>query len=60
VRGTWEEEYKRTGGKDGLVRNVKALVSMELRMGIDGYKVAVQYLQRGKEQAGKKADEVKQ
>ncbi|KAF2640087.1 hypothetical protein P280DRAFT_469797 [Massarina eburnea CBS 473.64] len=60
VLGTWNDEYQKTGGQDGVVKNVKALVSTELKIGIDGYHLALQYLQRGQQDASKKVDEVKQ
>lgn len=58
--GTWEDEYKKTRGDDGVVRSVKALISTELKMGLDGYALVKGYMGKGKEAAGKKAGEVKQ
>ncbi|KAF2747143.1 hypothetical protein M011DRAFT_64259 [Sporormia fimetaria CBS 119925] len=55
---TWEDEYRKTGGQDGLVKSVKALISTELRMGLDSYNWVSQYLVHRKEQAQKKANEV--
>lgn len=59
VLGTWQDEYKKTQGKDGVVKNVKALISTELKIGFDGYKMVSEYLGRGQEKASKKVDEVK-
>lgn len=59
VVGTWQDEYKKTKGEDGVVKNVKALISTELKIGFDGYKVVSEYLGRGQEKAGKKVNEVK-
>ena len=60
VMGAWEDEYKQTKGRDGVVKSVLALVSTELRIGKDAYGVAREYLSKGKEEAGKKTNEVKQ
>ena len=60
VLGTWQDEYSKTRGDDGVVKNVKALISTELKMGLDGYSLIVEYLNKGKQEASKKADEVKQ
>jgi len=58
--GTWEDEYQKTRGEDGVVKKVKALISTELKMGLDGYKFVSEYWKRGKEVASKKVDEVQQ
>jgi hypothetical protein len=60
VFSTWNDEYRKTKGDDGLVKSAKALISTELKMGHDGYNLFVSYLHQGKEQAGKKVDELKQ
>ncbi|KAF2108724.1 hypothetical protein BDV96DRAFT_504062 [Lophiotrema nucula] len=60
VFGTWNDEYKKTKGDDGLVKSAKALISTELKIGHDGYNFVLSYLQKGKEQTSKKIDEVKQ
>lgn len=59
VLGTWQDEYKKTKGQDGVVKNVKALISTELKIGFDGYKMVTEYLGRGQEKASKKVNEVK-
>jgi hypothetical protein len=59
VLGTWEDEYKKTKGQDGVVKNVKALISTELKIGLDGYKMVSEYLGRGQEKASKKVNDVK-
>ncbi|KAF1963747.1 hypothetical protein CC80DRAFT_397613 [Byssothecium circinans] len=60
VLGTWNDEYNKTRGQNGVVKSVKALVSTELKIGIDGYHLALEYLQRGKKEGSKKVDQVKQ
>ncbi|KAH7119050.1 CAP20-like protein [Dendryphion nanum] len=60
VFATWEDEYKKTKGNDGLVKSAKALVSTELKIGLDGLEFVKGYLAKGKEQASKKAEDVKQ
>jgi len=54
VFGTWQDEYKKTKGQDGVVKSVKALVSTELKFGLDAYGVVTQYLSKGKKEANKK------
>lgn len=51
VLATWEDEYQKTAGDVGVVRSVKALVSTQLKIGIDGYGVVSGYLGRRGEQA---------
>ena len=58
VLGTWEDEYSKTRGEVGVVRSVKALISTELKIGSDGYKVVSEYLGQRKEKAAK-VDEAK-
>jgi hypothetical protein len=60
VLGTWQDEYSKTKGDDGVVKNVKALISTELKMGHDGYTFVLELIGKGKKEAGKKVDEVKQ
>lgn len=60
VVGTWQDEYNKTQGQEGLVKSAKALISTELRIGHDGYGLLMQYLNKGKAEASKKIDEVKQ
>lgn len=57
VLGTWRDEYGKTKG-EGVVRNVRALISTELKIGMDGYTVLVEYWQKGHEEARKKVHEV--
>lgn len=42
------------------MKSVKALISTELKIGLDGYGVLREYWQKGKKEGGKKMDEVKQ
>lgn len=60
VFATWEDEYKKTHGEEGLVKSAKAFVSTELKIGLDGFEYVRSYLGKGKEQASKKVDEVRQ
>jgi len=57
VLGTWEDEYKKTGGQEGVVRSVKALISTELKIGSDSYKYVSEYLGQKKQAAAKKTNE---
>ncbi|KAF1979905.1 putative pathogenesis associated protein Cap20 [Bimuria novae-zelandiae CBS 107.79] len=58
---TWQDEYSKTKGNDGsVVKNVKALISTELKIGLDGYSLLVGYWQKGQEKTSKKVNEVKQ
>ncbi|KAJ4346499.1 uncharacterized protein N0V89_010428 [Didymosphaeria variabile] len=59
VVGTWQDEYSKTRG-DGVVKNVKALISTELKIGLDGYTMLVEYWQKGHKEASKKINEKKQ
>ncbi|KAF2731448.1 hypothetical protein EJ04DRAFT_514556 [Polyplosphaeria fusca] len=56
----WNDEYSKTRGDDGLAKNVKAFISTELRIGHDGYKLVREYLQKGKQEASKRVEDVKQ
>jgi hypothetical protein len=60
VFGTWQDEYSKTHGQDGLVKNIKALISTELKFGLDAYGLVTGYLRKGKKETSKKVDEVKQ
>lgn len=60
VLGTWREEYGKTGGEEGVVKSAKALISTELKIGHDGFNLVVEYLGKGKKEASKKAEEVRQ
>jgi hypothetical protein len=55
--GTWQDEYSKTRG-DGVVKSVKALISTELKIGMDGYTLLVEYWQKGHKEASKKVNEV--
>jgi hypothetical protein len=54
VFSTWQDEYSKTKGEDGVVRNVKALISTELKFGLDAYGVLTEYLRKGKKETNKK------
>jgi len=60
VLGTWQDEYRKTKGDEGIVKSAKALLSTELKIGHDGYNYLLQYWSKGKQEASKKVDEVKQ
>ena len=60
VVGTYQDEYKKTQGPEGVVKTVKAGISTELKVAHDAFNLAVEYWNKGKQQASKKADEVKQ
>lgn len=60
VLGTWQDEYRKTRGEDGMVKNVKALISTELKIGHDGLTLLLEYWNKGTKEATKKAEEVKQ
>lgn len=57
---TWQDEYRKTRGEDGMVKHVKALISTELKIGHDGYTLLLEYWNKGTKEASKKAGEVKQ
>jgi hypothetical protein len=59
VFGTYNDEYSKTKGQDGVVKNVKAFISTELKIGLDGYKLLSEFWGQRKEQASKKVDQVK-
>jgi len=56
VFGAWNDEYSKTEGQNGLIKNVKALISTELKIGHDFLDLAVSYLQRGKQEVNKKTN----
>lgn len=58
VVGTWQDEYSKTRGNEGVVKSVKALISTELKIGLDGYALLVEYLHKGKKETTKKVNEV--
>ena len=60
VKGTWDDEYSKTHRQDGLVKNGIVLISTELKILQDGCGVFLDYWNKGKQQASKKVDEVKQ
>lgn len=60
LKGTWEDEYSKTQRQDGLVKTGIVVVSTELKIVQDACSVFLGYWNKGKEQAGKKVDEVKQ
>ena len=60
VVGTYQDEYKKTQGPEGVVKTVKAGISTELKVVHDAFNLAVQYWNQGKQQASKTADEIKQ
>ncbi|CAI6335420.1 unnamed protein product [Periconia digitata] len=53
---TFKDEYSKTNGDDGVVKNIKALVSTELKIGQDGYQIARSYLGKGKKEVNKKVN----
>ncbi|KAF2272211.1 uncharacterized protein EI97DRAFT_386222 [Westerdykella ornata] len=53
VVGTWRDEYSKTGGQEGVVKSVKALISTELKMGLDGYRFLSERWERKKEASRK-------
>lgn len=57
---TWEDEYGKVGGEEGVVRSVKAIVSTELKVGLDGVNVVREWVRREKEVVAKKGEEVRQ
>jgi hypothetical protein len=60
VVGTYQDEYKKTQGPEGVVKTGKAVISTELKVVHDAFSLAVQYWGKGREKASKKVDEVKQ
>lgn len=60
LQGTYQDEYKKTQGPEGLIKTVKAGISTELKVAHDAFTFAVEYWNKGKQQASKKVEEVKQ
>jgi len=60
LKGTWDDEYSKTQRRDGLLKNGIVLISTEMKIIQDGCDVFLGYWNKGKEQASKKVDEVKQ
>ena len=60
VVGTYQDEYKKTQGPEGLVKTFKAGISTELKVVHDAFNFAVEYWNKGRQQASKKVEEVKQ
>jgi hypothetical protein len=58
--GTYQDEYKKTQGPEGVIKTVKASISTELKVAHDAFNFAVEYWNKGRQQAKNKADEVKQ
>ncbi|KAF2877947.1 CAP20-like protein [Massariosphaeria phaeospora] len=54
VLGTWQDEYSKTRGNDGIVKSAKALLSTELKVGQDGFKLVSEYMNKGKKETQKK------
>jgi hypothetical protein len=59
VLGAWQDEYKKTEGEDGIVKRVKALISTELKIGVDGYNIVSGYLGKGQQKASDKVRQAK-
>jgi len=59
VLGTFNDQYSKTDGQDGLVKLAKATISTELKFGHDAYNLLIAYWTKGKETAHKKASEAK-
>lgn len=60
VLGTWQDEYSKTRGNDGALKNVKALISTELKIGHDGYTLFIDFWNKRKSDANTKLEEKKQ
>ncbi|KAF2124183.1 hypothetical protein P153DRAFT_361362 [Dothidotthia symphoricarpi CBS 119687] len=58
--GTWEDEYSKTRGQDGLVKTGKAVLSLELKVVSDACVAFLGYWNKGKETTQKKVEEIKQ
>lgn len=59
VFSTFNDEYNKTGGQDGIVKLAKATISTELKFGHDAYNLVMSYLTKAKETTQKKASEAK-
>jgi len=60
LKGTWEDEYSKTRGQDGLFKTGLAVLSVELKLASDAFKVFLGYWNKGKETTQKKIEEIKQ
>lgn len=60
VQSAWQDEYNKTHYNNGVVKVGVATVSFELRMISDACDVVLSYLNKGKEETKKKAEEIKQ
>jgi len=58
VFGTFNDEYKKTGGDDGIVKLAKATISTELKVGHDTLNYIINYWNKGKEAAAEKKNQV--
>ena len=58
--GTFNDEYSKTRGDGGLIKLAKAAISTELKIGHDGLNLVSGYLNKGKQEAAKKVNEVEQ
>lgn len=59
VLGTFNDQYSKTDGQDGLVKLAKATISTELKFGHDAYNLLMAYWTKGKETVQKKGSEAK-
>lgn len=59
VLDTFNDQYSKTNGQDGLVKLAKATISTELKFGHDAYNLLMAYWTKGKETAQKKTSEAK-
>ena len=60
VTSTWQDEYKKTHRQDGLIKTGIVALSTELKIVQDACNVFLDYWYKGKQQASKKVEEVKQ
>jgi len=58
VFGTFNDEYKKTGGDDGIVKLAKATISTELKVGHDTLNLLLSYFNKGKEAAAEKKNQI--
>jgi len=58
VFGTFNDEYKKTGGDDGIFKLAKATISTELKVGHDTLNYIISYWNKGKEAATEKKNQV--
>ncbi|KAF2835707.1 hypothetical protein M501DRAFT_997866 [Patellaria atrata CBS 101060] len=54
---TYSDQYKKTGG-DGVGTTVKAIISTEMKVGVDIYHFLLGYFNKGKETAKSKANDL--